>query len=55
MATNVVLGPHDKWSRCEVLSWLNSTLQTDITMIEHLCSGKSHPGLKLGLDHRYSL
>ncbi|XP_066500804.1 DNA (cytosine-5-)-methyltransferase 3 beta, duplicate a isoform X2 [Hoplias malabaricus] len=39
MATNVVLGPEDKWSRYEVLAWLNSMLKTNFTQVENLCSG----------------
>ncbi|KAI4884077.1 hypothetical protein NFI96_030674 [Prochilodus magdalenae] len=39
MATNVVLGPSDNWSRYEVLSWLNDLLQTEFTQVEQLCSG----------------
>ena len=39
MAKNVVLGPDDKWSRYEVLSWLNDMLQTEFTQVEQLCSG----------------
>uniref|UniRef100_A0AAR2IL56 DNA (cytosine-5-)-methyltransferase n=1 Tax=Pygocentrus nattereri TaxID=42514 RepID=A0AAR2IL56_PYGNA len=39
MAKNVDLGPEDKWSRYEVLSWLNDMLQTEFTQVEQLCSG----------------
>ncbi|XP_072537918.1 DNA (cytosine-5-)-methyltransferase 3 beta, duplicate a isoform X2 [Salminus brasiliensis] len=39
MATNVDLGPVDKWNRNEVLSWLNNLLQTEFTQVEQICSG----------------
>ncbi|KAL6458865.1 hypothetical protein MHYP_G00323370 [Metynnis hypsauchen] len=39
MAKNVELGPEDKWSRYEVLTWLNDMLQTEFTQVEQLCSG----------------
>ncbi|XP_056319640.1 DNA (cytosine-5-)-methyltransferase 3 beta, duplicate a isoform X2 [Danio aesculapii] len=42
MATNVSLEPNnpdDKWSRYEVLGWINKTLQTNFTQVEQCRSG----------------
>ncbi|XP_015456422.3 DNA (cytosine-5-)-methyltransferase 3 beta, duplicate a isoform X1 [Astyanax mexicanus] len=39
MATNVDLGPDDKWNRYEVLIWLNDILETEFTQVDQICSG----------------